>query len=269
MVAGFLGARDNAIGRVGVAPGAILWDVRVADATGFITNRDLLCGIDWITHTRLDRNRRNDIAVANLSLGDFGADDGDCGFTNGDPIHVAICASTAAGVTYVVSAGNESVDVAGIIPASYDEVLTVTAMADFDGQPGGTGSPDQVCTDTGQGSPDFQDDTRAFFSNFASLAEDAAHTVAAPGVCTTNTFPGGQYAFGSGTSFSAPRAAGTVALCIAFGECAGLSPTQIVTKIVADAEAYNLADPSYGFTGDPAHPVADGYYGWLIHAAEY
>jgi hypothetical protein len=39
---------------------------------------------------------------------------------------------------------------------------------------------------------------------------------------------------------------------------------------VADAESNNLANPAYGFQGDPQRPDPSGkYYGYLIHAAEY
>ena len=42
MVAGMVGAIDNSIGRVGVAPGARIWSVRVGDASGFVTR----CRVD-------------------------------------------------------------------------------------------------------------------------------------------------------------------------------------------------------------------------------
>lgn len=71
----------------------------------------------------------------------------------------------------------------------------------------------------------------------------------------------------SGTSFSAPVVAGTVALCIASGPCAGLTPNQIIAKIVNDAAAYNNANLDYGFDGDPNHPIAGRYYGYLVRAA--
>jgi subtilisin len=41
------------------------------------------------------------------------------------------------GVTLVVAAGNSGRNLARPVPAAYNEVLTVTAAADFDGQPGG------------------------------------------------------------------------------------------------------------------------------------
>jgi subtilisin len=98
--------------------------------------------------------------------------------------------------------------------------------------------------------------------------------VAAPGVCITSTWGDAKsdniFGFGSGTSFAAPQVAGTVALCIYSGPCAGLTPAQIIAKIVSDAAAYNTANPGYGFTGDPLHsPDPNKYYGYLIRAGSY
>jgi subtilisin len=72
-----------------------------------------------------------------------------------------------------------------------------------------------------------------------------------------------------GTSFSAPHVAGIVALCAAAGRCARLSPARVVDKIVSDAAAYNLANPGYGFQGDPLRPINGKYYGYLIRAGLY
>ena len=63
---------------------------------------DVICGIDYVTANAAK------IEVANMSLGGAGTDDGNCGNTNNDAMHQAICASVAAGVTFVVAAGNDS-----------------------------------------------------------------------------------------------------------------------------------------------------------------
>jgi subtilisin family serine protease len=68
-VGGVIGALDNRRGVVGVAPGARLWAVRIFDAEAVGTLETVLCGIEWVTRTRLDARPHNDIDVANLSFG--------------------------------------------------------------------------------------------------------------------------------------------------------------------------------------------------------
>jgi subtilisin len=264
-VAGTIGALNNSFGVVGVLPGTRLWAVRVLNAKGYGTLGRVICGVDFVTSTRSDADPSNDIAVANMSLSGPGSDDGSCGRSNRDALHVAICASVAAGVTYVVAAGNSGQDLQNGTPASYDEVLTVTAMTDFDGRSGGLGG--ETCLP----GYDFTDDTVAFFSNFATLPADQAHTVAASGVCILSTYLGGGYELISGTSQSAPAVTGTLALCIAAGPCAGLTPAQVIQKIVSDATAYNTGrrNSGYGFQGDPLRPITGKYYGYLIRAGLY
>jgi subtilisin len=254
-VAGVVAARDDGAGVVGVAPGARLWAVKVGTATKIKTS-DVICGIDWVT-----RNAAT-IEVANMSFSGAGVDDGRCGSRQKDPLHRAVCRATAAGVTMVASAGNSGVDLAGSIPAAYDEVLTVTAMADLDGRPGGL--EEKTCH------PGEVDDTAATFSNYAVDPADAAHTIAAPGVCIRTTYPreleGGKYVTASGTSAAAPHAVGTVALCHASRACAGLNPAQVIAHLRSTATS---RPPTYGFAGDATHPTPGRYYGRLLYAGAY
>lgn len=133
-VAGTVAALDNDDGVVGAAPGARIWPVRVLNSLGSGSWSDVICGVDYVTA------HADEIEVANMSLGGSGGDDGNCGYTNDDPLHQAICNSVDAGVTYAVAAGNDSSDSANSVPASYDEVMTVSALADFDGAAGGNGT---------------------------------------------------------------------------------------------------------------------------------
>ncbi|HEY7149541.1 MAG TPA: S8 family serine peptidase [Gaiellaceae bacterium] len=258
-VSGTIAAKDDANGVVGVVPGARLYAVKVLNDAGVGLSSDIVCGIDWVTSTRTDGDPNNNIAAANMSLGGGGTDDGNCGRSNADAEHLAICNSVAAGVTYVVAAGNDGVDFRSTTPASYDEVLTVTAVADFNGAPGG-GAASTCRSDV--------DDQYASFSDFAVLAADQNHTIAAPGVCIYSTYMLGMYDTLSGTSMASPHMTGTAALCIATGACTG-TPAQIIAKLRGDAQSYNQANPGYGFTGDPAHPVSGRYYGYLTRAGAY
>ncbi len=257
-VAGVIGARNNGSGIIGAAPGTPLWSVRVVSDTGSITEESLICAIDWVTSTHKDDNEDNDIAVANISIGGPGSDTARCG-KGTDPMHYAICRSVRAGVAYAVAAGNSAADFAGTVPAAYHEVLTATAMADFDGKPDGLAP--SLC-----GRDDWRrlgqlDDRPAFFSNFAVNAKDRRHTVAAPGVCVLSTVPGG-YGVNHGTSFASPAVAGAVALCIGNGTCEG-SGAEVTEQFLDIAAAYNNRHEDFGFIGDPLRPAGTKYYGYL------
>ncbi|HEX4734797.1 MAG TPA: S8 family serine peptidase [Thermoleophilaceae bacterium] len=278
-VAGVIGARDDASFVVGAAPGARLYAVKVgASQRDNLTDPGILCGIDWVTSTRTDSDPGNDIAVANMSLGRSakGNDETPCGAPGATALHEAVCAMVRAGVVPVVSAGNDGEDIDNWAPARFNEVLTVTAMADFDGAPGAAGTivPGSVCAEitAGDDGTIFAENRYAGFSNFVTLADDRAHTVAAPGVCIPSTVrpaTGSYVGLAHGTSFAAPHVSGTVALCIATGACRGLTVPQIIAKIVSDAGQYTLKHPGFGFSGDPLHPVAGRYYGYLVRAAAY
>lgn len=224
--AGIIGALDDKTGVVGVAPGASIYGVKVLDDDANGTTRELLCGIDWVTSTRTDSNPNNDIDVANLSLGGVGTDDGHCGESDDDILHQAVCKSVAQGVTYVVAAGNDHEDASRLIPAAYDEVITVSAIADSDGQPGGKGGSPSCRSD--------EDDTLANFSNYGSAVD-----IAAPGVCIFSTMPkdaaisdGSGYGTLTGTSFAAPHVAGAAALWIS--KHRGATPAQVRSALIAN-----------------------------------
>lgn len=264
--AGSAAAKDNGSGVVGTAPGARLQAVKVLGSDGSGSFASVICGVDWVT------GKADTIEVANMSLGALvgpGADDDNCGNDNSDALHRAICGSVAKGVTYAVAAGNDSVDLSTTVPAAYDEVLTVTAMADYDGEPGNT------AISTCRNDPD---DTAANFSNYATLTSgDAEHTIAAPGVCIKSTWKGsrkhrnGTYKTISGTSMASPHVAGTIALCIASNKCTG-TPTNDIATLRNDAKAKSddpLAPNYYGFNGDPNRGGTTTYYGYLEYAGGY
>lgn len=260
-VGGSIAALNDSAGVVGVAPGTTLYSVKVLSSTGSGTWSQVICGIDWVTANADELG----IRVANLSLGGSGTTNYSCGES---ALHKAICNSTAAGITYVVAAGNSGGDLYYQVPGNYPEVLTVTAMSDSDGRPGAVG-----------GSPTCRsgelDDSYASFSNYADIRypADVAHTIAGPGVCIRSTWKDGGYAVISGTSMATPHVAALVALCIGSalgpGACAGRTPAQIISQMRSEAEAYSSANAGYGFWGDPLRRVNNRYYGYLVSAKAY
>ena len=182
MVAGVSAAKDNSQGVVGIAPGARLWSVKVLDRNGEGFVSDIIKGIDYVT------DHKNEIDSVNLSFGGDGPD---------RALQDAISNSVEAGVTYAVAAGNEAKDAKSSVPASFPDVIAVSAIADSDGKCGSQGPS------TKYGS----DDTLASFSNYGSVVD-----LAAPGVSIQTTYKGSSYRSFDGTSASTPFVTGTAAL---------------------------------------------------------
>jgi subtilisin len=202
-VAGTVGAIDNGFGVVGVAPGVRLWSVKILNNEGYGYLSWYICGLDWIAAQRDPSDAALPlIDAANMSVAKWGSDDRNCGLTSGDVLHQGICRLVASGVTVAVAAGNDSSSAAARVPAAYDEVITVSALADTDGIPGGLGG--NRCLSWGSYDVD---DTFADFSNFGWDVD-----IIAPGKCIISTMPGNAYAYMSGTSMATPHVAGTIAL---------------------------------------------------------
>jgi subtilisin len=218
-VAGSAAAKDDGVGVVGVAPGARLWAVRVLDDTGNGTWSSVICGIDWVTA------RASTIEVVNMSLGGSGSA-GSC--TDGG-LREAICRSVASGIPYAVAAGNSRINVANYVPAGFPEVMTVSALADFNGLPGG-GAGSTCRSD--------QDDTLADFSNYGAGVD-----LIAPGVCIHSTWMSGGYNTISGTSMASPHVAGAAALYRS--DHSSATPAQVKSALQA------AGNDGWFTTGDP------------------
>lgn len=237
-VAGTIAALNNSIGVVGVAPEAKLIAVKVLNAQGSGSWSSVICGIDWVSANAAKYN----IKVANMSLGGGGSSDNNCGNTNNDALHKAICNSTNKGVTYTVAAGNNTADASTFVPAAYDDtVITVSALADSDGKSGGLG----IATSYGA------DDTFASFSNYGSVID-----LGAPGVAIYSTWKGGGYNTISGTSMATPHVTGAAALFIKSHP--GSTWQQVRDGLVTAAEALNggHSDPS-GLHPEPVVQVSN------------
>jgi subtilisin family serine protease len=221
-VAGVIAAADNDLGVMGVAPNARLWAVKVLNRFGAGRFAVIIDGIDWVAES-WTHPEREPIEVINMSLAGPGEDDGNCGYTNNDPLHQAICNVVDLGVTVVVAAGNEAEDSAFHVPAAYDEVITVSAIDDAD-------------------------DSFASFSNYGADVD-----ITAPGVDILSTALQpwflGQYSGLSGTSFSSPHVAGAAALFIrSYIDTNGFAPTP--AEVRAGLIAAGEPAPASGWPGD-------------------
>lgn len=231
-VAGTIGAKNDAYGVVGVAPGVPLWAVRVLDNAGSGSWSSVICGIDWVTAKAASYAGTGKRIAANMSLGGSGPE-GSC---NDGGLHEAVCSSVSAGVTYAVAAGNSAIDAftansSGYVqvPAAYGEVITVSALADFDGVAGGAGSA--TCRSD-------VDDTFANFSNWGDGVD-----LIAPGVCIRSTWKDGGYNTISGTSMATPHVTGAAALY--------LSANPAATPAAVQAGLVGQGSSNWNDTDDP------------------
>jgi subtilisin len=201
-VAGIVGALDNGIGVVGVAPGVRLWAVKILNDSGFGYISWYVCGLDWILAQRDPSDSSRPLFEAvNMSVGKSGGDDHNCGYTVLSAMHQAVCRVVAGGIPIAVAAMNESTVASKFEPASYNEVITVSALADTDGLPGGSGGA--ACWSWNGYD---KDDTFADFSDYGGDVD-----IIAPGKCIRSTVPGG-YGTMSGTSMATPTVTGAIAL---------------------------------------------------------
>ncbi len=168
----------------GVAPDALLQDVKVLDEDGRGTESTILAGLEWAaTHGA---------KVANVSLGiDFSAD-------GSDLLSAAVDRLTAqTGTLFVVAAGNSGPDAGTIAsPAAAESALTVGAVD--------------------------REDRLAYFSARGPryLNEGVKPDITAPGVGIVAALAGaghtdGPYMARSGTSMAAPHVAGAAAILAA------------------------------------------------------
>lgn len=175
-VAGTIGARDNNIGTIGIAPECELLIAKGLDDDGFGDWAKIGTCIQWAVHSGAQ--------IINMSLGD----------PNEPPeiIKTAIQWAASKGVIIVAAAGNDPNsdsshptinDVS--FPARYEECIAVAAMD--------------------------KDKKLAFFSH-RGKALDAV----APGVDIYSTYKNNNYAILTGTSQAAPIISGILALLMAY-----------------------------------------------------
>jgi subtilisin family serine protease len=185
----------------GVAKSVELVAVRVLDCQGSGTTTGVVAGIDWVTANHVKP------AVANMSLGGGAS----------TALDAAVRNSVAAGVTYVVAAGNgdflgRARDACNYSPARVAEAMTI----------GATNSSD----------------TKASWSNYGSCVD-----LFAPGVSITSAWHTSATATNtiSGTSMAAPHVAGVAALYLQGNTTA--SPAAVHAAI-HDASTKNIVTSS-------------------------
>ncbi|MEY3657986.1 MAG: hypothetical protein RL425_747 [Pseudomonadota bacterium] len=113
-VAGTIAAKNDAIGVVGVAPGAPLVAVRVLDSRGSGSNSGVIAGVDYVAGAA----RPGD--VANMSLG------GGISLA----LDTAVGNAAAKGIRFAIAAGNSAANAANYSPARVNgaNVYTVSAI---------------------------------------------------------------------------------------------------------------------------------------------
>jgi bacillopeptidase F len=223
---------------VGVAPGAQWIAVKAFDDGGKATEEAILAGFQWmLAPTDLNGENPDPSKSPDVLCCSWG-DDGTV-----TTYQAATAALRAAGIITVFSAGNRGPGVSTIdAPASYTNTLAI----------GATDSGDTVAT---------------FSSRGPSPWNQIKPDVVAPGVSIVSTIPGGGYGTLSGTSFSAPHAAGAIALMLQADRQALGLPTLTITTTegILRETALDLGDPgpdnTYGYGRIDAYAAVQAVQG--------
>jgi serine protease AprX len=216
---------------IGIAPGANLISVKVADDEGDATVLDVIYGLQFTIDHKDDLN----IKVANLSL-----ESADVQSPSEDPLDAAVESAWLHGITVVAAAGNRGAaeGAAQHAPGNDPYVITVGAIDDQASKPR---NDDVIAdwssrglTEDGVAKPDI-------YAAGAHIVSTLSPGSAFATLCEYCLIPGNQYLRAGGTSMSAPVVSGVAAL--ALEDHPNLTPDQIKALIVG--KAYTLSDGTH------------------------
>ena len=229
---------------VGMAPGARIISVKVADRGGAADVSQVIAGIDWvITHRNTDGMN---IRVLNLSFGTDGVQD-----YRIDPLAYAVEAAWHKGIVVVVSAGNAGFGSAKLNNPAYDPYVLAVGAQDPKGTLGVTDDdvPAWSSAGDGQRNPDLVAPGKSLVS------------LRVPGSVIDADHPGGRvgrsrFFRGSGTSQAAAVVSGASALMLS--RRPWLTPDQV--KALLTGTAAVLPNASAVAQGDGAIDLNAAYF---------
>ena len=232
----------NGDGFRGIAPGARIINLKVADSNGAVDVSQVIAAIDWVVEHRTD----NGMNIRVLTLA-FGTDSVQAHEI--DPLHFAVERAWQAGIVVVVSAGNDGNAAPLRNPAADPFVIAVGAS-----ETNGTSSP--------------SNDTVAEFSNCGTAARHvdvvapgrSLESLRAPGSAADTDHPearvGSTLFKGTGTSQAAAVVAGAAALII--DQRSSVTPDQVKKLLMNEARSISGSPECQGAGAIWLRDLGDG-----------
>ena len=212
----------------GVAPGARIVNVKVADAGGVTDVSQVLAAIDWVVQHR--NSDGLNIRVLNLSFGTDGVQD-----YRLDPLTYAVEVAWRKGIVVVTAAGNEGFGSAKLNNPAYDPFVMAVGAADTRGTVRANDDvvPDWSSRGDGARNPDLVAPGRSIVSlrNPGSLVDDLH----------PEGYVSERFFRGSGTSQAAAVVAGASAILLE--QRPDLSPDQVKAILTSTASSLKKSDP--------------------------
>jgi serine protease len=183
----------------GVAKNVNIVGVRVLNCSGSGSNSGVISGINWV------KNNASGPSVANMSLG------GGASQATDDAVNAAV----AAGISFVVAAGNDNANACNYSPARAADAITVGSTTNSD--------------------------ARSSFSNYGTCLD-----IYAPGSSITSAWYTSNSATNtiSGTSMAAPHVAGVAAVYL--NQTPSMTPAQVTGMLSSRASSGKVSDAKTG-----------------------